>query len=144
MGIQCSKCGDEHVQAISVILQSGTSFTSSTMTGVGVGSGAGGFVGNANSTSQTTLASRFRPPKKPALWVEVANGILALAFSPFLQARGPDAGWRYLSMAAWSYFAFSVWSYRKKSAAYSEQYPKWKAMYDSGFFCHRCGNTFLT
>lgn len=144
MGILCPKCGGEHVQAVSVILQSGTSFNSGTVTGLGVGTGgAGTFVGTSNGTSQTTLASRFSPPKKPALWAEIAIGIIALAFSPMLGASGPDAGWRYLSMAVWAFFAYSFWGYMKKSSVYKEQYPKWKAMYDSGFFCHRCGNTFL-
>ena len=31
----------------------------------------------------------------------------------------------------------------KKSAIYKEQHPKWKALHDHGFFCHRCGHTFL-
>jgi hypothetical protein len=118
MGIQCPKCGGEHVQAIRVILQSGTSFSNGTVTGVGVGDGATGYVGTVSSTSKTTLAARFSPPIQPALWPVVAQGAIALASSPWLQAHGPDVGWRYLSLALWANLAHSVWSYRRKSAAY--------------------------
>jgi predicted nucleic-acid-binding Zn-ribbon protein len=144
MAIQCPKCGGEHVQAVKVILQSGTSFSSGTMTGLGVGTeGVGTYVGTSSGTSQTTLAARFSAPKKPALWAEIAIGLIALATSPWLAAHGPDAGFRYASLAVWAFFAYSFWGYRKKSAAYKVYYPKWKAMYDSGFFCHKCGNTFV-
>ncbi len=111
MGIQCPKCGSDHVQSVRVILDSGTSLSSGTVTGVGVGSGATGYVGTMNGVSQTSLAQRFSPPRKPALW---------------------------------AVFAHAVWSYRKKSAVYKVEFPKWKALYDSGFFCHRCGHTFLS
>lgn len=144
MGIQCPKCGSEHVQAVKVILQTGTTHSSGSVTGVGGGTdGGGAFVGISYGSSQTTLASRFSTPRKPALWAEIAIGLIALATSPWLAAHGPDAGFRYASLAVWAFFAYSFWGYRKKSAAYKDQYPKWKALYDSGFFCHKCGNAFL-
>ena len=86
MGIQCPKCGSEHVQAVRVILQSGTSFNNGTVTGVGVGDGTTGYVGTVSGTSKTTLAARFSPPVKPALWSVIAVGIMPLVSSPWLGA----------------------------------------------------------
>ena len=143
MALHCPQCSSEQVQAVRVILASGTSFNSSTVTGVAVGNGGGAFVGTAGGTSQTTLAARFKEPVKPALWAVIALGLLPLATSPWLAASGPDAAWRYMNLAFWAVFAHAVWSYRKKSAIYKEQHPKWKALHDHGFFCHRCGHTFL-
>ncbi len=144
MGIQCPKCGSDHVQSVRVILDSGTSLSSGTVTGVGVGSGATGYVGTVNGVSKTNLAHRFSPPKKPALWAVFALGVLPLVSSPWLAASGPDVAFRYMNLALWAVFAHAVWSYRKKSAVYKVEFPKWKALYDSGFFCHRCGHTFLS
>jgi predicted RNA-binding Zn-ribbon protein involved in translation (DUF1610 family) len=144
MGILCPKCGGEHVQAVKVIVQTGTTYSSGTVSGVAVGTdGAGTFVGTSNGSSQTTLASRFNMPRKPALWPEIAIGLITLATSPWLAAHGPDAGFRYMSLAVWAFFAYSFLGYRKKLAAYKDYYPKWKAMYDSGFFCNKCGNTYI-
>ncbi|MFT4242173.1 MAG: hypothetical protein QM569_07805 [Acidovorax sp.] len=145
MALHCPQCDSENVQAVRVILDSGTSFNSGTVTGVAVGSNGGGtFVGTSGSTSQTTLAARFSPPVKPALWAVIALGLLPLVTSPWLAASGPDAAWRYMNLALWAVFAHAVWSYRRKSAAYKEHLPKWKALHDHGFFCHRCGHTFMT
>ena len=73
-----------------------------------------------------------------------ALGVLPLVSSPWLAASGPDVAFRYMNLALWAVFAHAVWSYRKKSAVYKVEFPKWKALYDSGFFCHRCGHTFLS
>jgi len=40
-------------------------------------------------------------------------------------------------------FAYFVWSFRKKSAVSKKQYPKWKAMHDNGFYCHRYGTSYI-
>ena len=79
MALHCPQCASEQVQAVRVILDSGTSFNSSTVTGVAVGNGGGAFVGTAGGTSQTTLAARFKEPVKPALWAVIALGLLPLA-----------------------------------------------------------------
>lgn len=144
MGIQCPKCGSDHVQAVRVILQSGTTFSSGTVTGIGVGSDAMGYVGTTSGISKTNLAARFSPPIKPALWPVFAQGGLALATSPWLAASGPDVGWRFMSLALWAVFAHAVWGYRKKSAKYKDEYPNWKALHDGGYYCHRCGNTYIS
>lgn len=141
MEMKCPKCGGQHVQAIRVILQSGTSFNSGTVTGIG--SDGGTYVGTTGGMSQTNLAARFSMPKKPARGLMIFMGVVALASSPWLQASGADIGFRYVNIAIWGVFAYFVWSFRKESAAYKEQYPKWKAMYDNGFFCHRCGTSYL-
>ena len=108
MGIQCPKCGSDHVQSVRVILDSGTSLSSGTVTGVGVGSGATGYVGTVNGVSKTNLAHRFSPPKKPALWAVFALGVLPLVSSPWLAASGPDAIFRYMNLALWAVFAHAV------------------------------------
>ncbi|QBP73855.1 hypothetical protein E2K99_01995 [Herbaspirillum huttiense] len=143
MGIQCPKCSGENVQAIRAILQSGTTFSSGTVTGIGVGDGSGVFVGTTSGTSQTTLASRFSAPKKPSKLEVIGTGVMALASSPWLAANGPDVMWRYMNLAFWAVFAWFVWSYRKKSADYKEKYPKWKALHDNGYYCHRCGTAYI-
>ena len=84
MALHCPQCSSEQVQAVRVILDSGTSFNSSTVTGVAVGNGGGAFVGTAGGTSQTTLAARFK---------ERATRL------PWLAASGPDAAWRYMNLA---------------------------------------------
>lgn len=143
MGMQCPKCGSEHVQAVRVILQAGTTFSNGSMTGIGVGSGAGVFTATTSGMNQTTLAARFSPPKKPSRLEVIGTGVLALASSPWLGASGPDVAWRYLNLALWATFAFFVWIYRRKAAEYKDTYPKWKAMHDNGFYCHRCGTSYI-
>lgn len=143
MEMKCPKCGGQHVQAVRVILQSGTTFSNGSVTGVGLGDGAGVFAGTTSGINQTTLAARFSPPKKPSKVEMIGAGVMALASSPWLAASGPDAMWRYLNLALWATFAWFVWSYRKKSAVYKERYPNWKAMHDNGFYCHRCGTSYF-
>ena len=78
MEIQCPKCGGSHVQAVKVILQTGTTHSSGSVTGMGVGTNGGGaFVGTSYGSSQTTLASGFSMTRKPALWAEIAIGFIA-------------------------------------------------------------------
>jgi hypothetical protein len=142
MEMKCPKCGGQHVQAVRVILQSGTSFNNGTVTGIG--SDGGAFVGTTGGISQTNLAARFSPPKKPTRGLMIFAGMVALASSPWLQASGPDVGFRYANMAIWCLFAYFVWSFRKESTVYKEQYLKWKAMHDNGFYCHRCGTSYIS
>ena len=60
MGYKCPKCGGENTQAIRAVLQSGTTYSTGVVNGMGLGTdGAGVFAGNTSSTSQTHLAARF-------------------------------------------------------------------------------------
>lgn len=143
MSIQCPKCGGEHVQAVKVILQTGTSFSSGTMSGVGVGTDSGIYVGTTSGTSTTHLAARFKEPRKPSKLEVIGTGVMALVSTPWLAATGPDVGFRYLNLALWAIFVWFVISYRKRLARYNDEYPRWKVLYDRGFFCHKCGNVFM-
>ena len=90
MAITCPKCGSDHTQAIRAVLQSGTTYSTGSINGMGLGtSGAGVFSGTSSSTSQTTLAARFAPPKKPKKLEMIAGGVLALAATPWLFSKSP-------------------------------------------------------
>ena len=51
MSIQCPKCGSDHIQSIRAVLQSGTTYSTGSVVGVGVGTnGAGTFGGTTSNT----------------------------------------------------------------------------------------------
>ena len=141
MTIQCPKCGSDQVQSVRAILHSGTTFTTGSVSGVGVGTnGAGTFAGTGSSTSQTTLAARFSPPKKPSKLEVIGGTVLGLATSPFLFSGSPLA---FLSLAILAWLAWEVRAYMKRDKKYKNEYPMWKNLHDHGFYCHRCASTFL-
>lgn len=142
MGIQCAQCGSHHVQSIKAILQSGTTYSTGSVIGVGAGTdGAGVFSGSSSNTSQTALAARFSPPKKPKKLEMIAGTVMALATSPWLFSKGPLA---FFNLAILAWLAWEIHVFMKRNKRYQEDYPKWKALHDNGFFCHRCGTTFAS
>lgn len=93
MAITCPKCGGTHTQSIKAITQAGTTYSTGSMSGVGLGTdGAAVFTGSSSNTSQTGLAARFAPPKKPKKLESIAGGILALAATPWLFQQKPTHG----------------------------------------------------
>ena len=142
MGIQCPKCGGDHVQSIKAILQSGTTYSTGSVIGVGAGTdGAGVFSGSSSNTSQTALAARFSQPKKPKKVEMIAGAVMALATSPWLFSKSPLV---FFNLAILAWLAWEIHIFMKRNKRYQEDYPKWKALHDNGFFCHRCGETFAS
>lgn len=139
MGIQCPKCGSDHVQSIKAVLQSGTIYSTGSMTGVGLGTDGAGVFAGSGSTSQTTLAARFSPPKKPKKLEIITDGILSLATSPWLFSKSPLMA---VSIGVIVWWAWEVRAYIKRCKKYRMDYPVWKNMHDHGFCCHRCTNVF--
>jgi len=140
MGTQCPKCGGHHTQAISAVVQSGTTQSTGSMTGIGVGTDSvGTFVGMSNSTSQTILASRFAAPKKPKKLEMIAGSVLVLATSPWLFSKTPLA-FISLGLAAW--LAWEIFVFRKRNKEYQARLPDWQWMYKSCSYCHSCTNVF--
>jgi hypothetical protein len=66
--MQCTQCGSDNVQRLSIIYQSGTQHISTTSTTFGAGGGTGFGVGSATTstsgTSQSYLAVKAAPPLK--------------------------------------------------------------------------------
>ncbi len=140
MSIQCPKCGSDHIQSIRAVLQSGTTYSTGSVVGVGVGTnGAGTFGGTTSNTSQTTLAARFSPPKKPKKLEIIAGAIMSLATSPWLFSKSPLMA---ITIGIILWWLWEIRAYKKRDKIYKEQYPIWKNMQDYGYYCHRCGNAF--
>ena len=140
MSLLCKKCGSSHVQAVKVILDSGTSSGSGTFSGYGVGTSNSGVVTGVTSTySQTNLASRFNPPAKGKsrgkyiLWCLLLGGISFLA--------GPDPA-KYFLTANAIIISIGIFLNEKKIKAYNENIGPWRNLYENGFFCHQCGSVF--
>lgn len=141
MSIQCPHCSSEHVQSIKAIRQSGTSYSSGSMSGVGLSADGGGvFTGSGSSINQTALAARFAPPAKPKKLEIIAGGVLSAACSPFLLSKSPLM---ILSLGMLAWWAWEIRAYRQRDQKYKEQYPHWKELHDHGFYCHRCAHSFL-
>ena len=140
MGIQCPKCGSEHVQKVSVIVQSGTSFNNGVVTGVGIGDGVGAGFGTTSGISKTNLAAKFSMPEKPrwglTLWFSL--GVIWLTFG-----TPPITPFRYAAIAAWIILGYFVRKDFKEMKQHREYYKKWEPLYQHGFFCHRCGNSYI-
>lgn len=140
MAIICPKCGGTHTQSIKAITQAGTTYSTGSMSGVGLGTdGAAVFTGSSSNTSQTALAARFAPPKKPKKLESIAGGILALATTPWLFSKTPLMVIP-LGLLAW--WAWEVRAFMKRNKQYQEEYPIWKNMQAHGFYCHSCANAF--
>lgn len=140
MAIQCPKCESDQVQSIKAITQSGTTYSTGSIVGIGVGTtGAGTFGGTTASTSQTTLAARFSPPKKPKKLEIIAGAVMSLATSPWLFSKSPLMA---ITIGIMLWWAWEIRAYKKRDKIYNEQYPIWKNMQDYGYYCHRCANTF--
>ncbi|WP_413458991.1 hypothetical protein [Herbaspirillum huttiense] len=140
MAIQCPKCGSDQVQSVKAILQSGTTYSTGSVSGVGLGTdGAGVFTGSSSSTSQTTLAARFSPPKKPKKLEIIAGAVMSLATSAWLFSKSPLMA---ISIGIILWWAWEIRAYKKRDKKYKDEYPVWKNMHDHGFYCHRCANAF--
>ncbi|MGA4332311.1 hypothetical protein ACI2U6_16440 [Ralstonia nicotianae] len=141
MGIKCVKCAGEQVQSIRTVLQAGTTYSTGSVSGVGVGTnGFGAFAGATHSTSQTNLAMRFSPPKKPKKLESIAGVILSLLTSPWLFSKTP------LMAISIGFILWTVYEFRKFSRLnkkYQEEYPVWRKFHDEGFLCHTCGTSFI-
>jgi len=142
MGMQCPKCGSDHVQAIRTVLQSGTTYSTGSFNGVGLGTdGSGVFSGSSNGTSQTHLAARFNPPKKPKKLEMIAGGVLTLATTPWLFSKSLLMA---ISLGLLAWWAWEVRTYMKRHKEYVRDYAVWNAYNHGGYLCHRCGTSYIS
>lgn len=140
MTIQCPKCGGTHTQGIRAVLQSGTTYSTGAVNGMGLGTdGAGVFAGTTSNTSQTHLAARFAEPKKPKKLEIIAGAVMSLATSPWLFSKEPLA---FITLGIMAWWAWEIRAYMKRSKVYKKSYPIWKNMQDYGYYCHTCANAF--
>ncbi|WP_162175019.1 hypothetical protein [Paraburkholderia mimosarum] len=141
MATKCPKCGSDHTQAIRAVLQAGTTYSTGSINGMGLGTdGAGVFTGTSSSMSQTTLAARFAPPKKPKKLEMIAGGVLALASTPWLFSKSPLMA---ISLGLLAWWAWEIRAYMKRNKEYQERFPVWKTFNDRGYLCNQCGVSFL-
>jgi hypothetical protein len=90
----CTRCQTDQTQAISVLIQAGT--TLGTSKGVAVGLGTGGVgIGGFSSLSheQTALALRFNPGSEPSARTPflLSGMCLVLSEDPSFPTANPDA-----------------------------------------------------
>ena len=151
MGIECTKCGSDQVQAVKAILLSGTSTSTGSFSGIGAGSSGGDFVsGSTYNVNKTNLASMLSPPKKPYnknYWVGFIMFCGLYLFLAFGMSFGPH-GFSIAGPVITSVICipFLYWLYNKGKKVqknYDEKYPAWKKMHDNGFYCHRCTNIYI-
>ncbi len=141
MATTCPKCGSDHTQAIRAVLQSGTTYSTGAVNGMGLGTGgAGVFSGTSSNTSQTHLAARFAEPKKPKKLEMIAGAVMSLATSPWLFSKEPLA---FITLGIMAWWAWEIRAYMKRNKEYQERFPVWKTFNDRGYLCHGCGSSFL-
>ncbi len=141
MAIVCPKCGSTHTQAIRAARQAGTTYTTGSINGMGLGTGgADVLTGTSSNTSQTELAVRFSPPQKPKKLEMIAGGIFSLATSPWLFSKQPLT---IISLGMLAWWAWEIRVYQKRNKEYQERLPVWKTFNDRGYFCNGCASSFL-
>lgn len=135
MGLSCPKCRSDQVQSIEVIVTSGTSVNNGTFVGVGTDGPA---FATSSGVSQTSLASRFSKPRGPSwfLTVWLSLGLVICAYL-LLSVN------KFAPILPLAVMAFFIRQDVIKSKEYKAQLLVWERLYNHGFFCHKCGNTFL-
>jgi hypothetical protein len=104
-----------------------------------MGDGINTGVGTVSGTSKTTLASRFSPPEKPGWLGTIVMAFFLLWFTLGLILQVSI----FAGIIPLAILGHLVLKNAKKSNKYKKEYPKWLELYNKGFFCHRCGNTYI-
>ena len=139
--MQCTTCGSDNTQRLSVAYQNGTQVinTRSTSVGAGFGSGGAGLGSAATSTTGTStslLAARAAPPAKKryrtAFILPVVMWIIAIFFEKSLLATA-------LNVSAYAVLAWLLFrTYQFNARQWPQLYQHWQSLW----ICHKCGTIY--
>ena len=133
MQLSCPRCKSENTQKLSLLVEGGTSKTSTTTFGVGGVGGnmaAGGALSSGVSTSK--LAEKNKAPEKiPVIRLSLAILFLAWLISLFAGATAMTIGFLLVVVVA-----VSGWRYNWTK--FGREFAQW----DAKFICLRCSNIF--
>lgn len=141
----CQKCGADDTSSFEMVYTSGTSTGSFTAGSYTMGVGA--TVTKGQTTNQSVLASRTRPPLKPTMrfGLMVVAFVLTLIVSMILFAFLPAMpGEVKFMLFIGIIVGLMVGVYlleRKRLEPLAEQYAKDFAAWQRSWICLRCGNT---
>ena len=131
MQLSCPLCKSDHTQKLSLLVEGGTSKTSTTTFGVGGVGGnlaAGGALSSGVSISK--LAEKYKAPEKtPVIRLSLAILFFAWLISLFAGATAMTIGYLLVVVVA-----VSGWRYNWTK--FGGQFAKW----DAKFICLRCSN----
>jgi hypothetical protein len=141
----CQKCGADDTSSFEMIYTSGTStgiFTAGSYT-----MGVGASITKGQTTNQSVLASRARPPLKPTMRFGlmvvafVLTFIVSMILFEFLPAMSGEVKFLlFLGVIAGLMVGVYVLE-RKRLQPLTEQYAKDFAAWQRSWICLRCGNT---
>jgi hypothetical protein len=161
--LQCPRCGEQDVYALSIVWGQGSSTTTGKTIGLGglaggilpsVTGGAFGAGGSISSSSHsTTLAKQCAPPTKKSLGWPMAAMIFGglqllgsiLMFAQLLAGYDGDAdpAAAILGVIIGPLLMYFGYHYYVSAQKYNESdYPKLLQEWRSSFICLRCGNRF--
>lgn len=134
MDLSCPQCKSDQTQKLSLLVEGGTSKTSTTTFGV---AGAGGHIGvggaSSSGVSVSKLAEKYAAPAKhPVIRISVAILFLAWLASFFAGAIAMTIGYILIVVVA-------VLGWRYNWTKFAGEYAEW----DSKFICLRCSNVFV-
>lgn len=146
--MHCPKCKNENTQSIELIIKAGTQNISTTTSTAGVGVSLSGGIGIGGASSSTKgqsvselakeLPTKFHPAHGESDWFFVlpliASGLPGLYF---------ESWWVFgiIFIALLIYLVpRKLIPAQKRDKQRLELYQRWIT---KGFFCHRCGNTFI-
>jgi hypothetical protein len=146
----CPSCKSENTQKIEVMVMNGT--TSGSSTAIGVTSHLDLGVARIKSSSQTTLASTYVPPKKPVLMSGYANKIMSrvmfvVSGAMWYFTRNEPAFFSYIFGGFTILLALGVLatlgdveSIDRTNAQKLSDWEKQNNLFKNGWMCHRCGH----
>lgn len=141
----CPSCKSENTQSIKMMCLNGTSSGSST--GVGVSSDLDVGVGRISSNSQTKLAKKFTPGASPDSLLNGCGCLLLIvgSLSLFVFLNSSGFGSEIAICFGIPALIIGVVIKRKlrKSTTQQTEWESKAMLYEKGWICHKCGNTWF-
>jgi hypothetical protein len=141
----CPSCKSDNTQTIKMMCLGGSSTSASA--GVGVTSNLHVGVGIAGSSSQTKLAAKFNPGIKPdntgLKYIAFGFAAFCIFIGVIALAQNNSGGWVSLFIAL---IAGVVGQFGPSNDSIADKIAAWeikKALYENGWICHKCGNTWM-
>lgn len=162
----CPKCKHENTQSVELIIKAGTHNITTTTSTVGVGVSSSGSVGMLSASSTTKgqsvsdlakeLSAKFAfTQSNSAGWMIIAMLVMCIGLSYFivslLSALVAKGVWvvvvpgvaMFVALLTVTYPRFFKSRIEREKADNKRGLELWQRWTTKGFFCHRCGHTFI-
>lgn len=135
MAVQCSECGSDNVQRVSMAFESGISTVESKTRGVGLaGGGIGVGAAKTKGVQQSALSQRLSPPRKKGLKWAIISIIFGFIILGAASGGGKLLG--LLLMVIGGLMGYMAFRFNKSD------YPALLNKWQSSFYCNVCGSMF--